>query len=71
MTIVISILTYRYSSGQIIAAAETGAKTLRVKGIAWGGGGAGINRIVLHRCLYRGSLSRCIIELLSRPISEV
>ena len=45
MTIVISILTYRYSSGQIIAAAESGAKTLRVKGIAWGGGGAGINRV--------------------------
>lgn len=33
------------SPNEIISAAESGAKTLRVKGIAWGGGGAGINRV--------------------------
>ena len=33
------------SPNEIISAAKSGDKTLYVKGIAWGGGGAGINRV--------------------------
>jgi len=33
------------SAGDIIAAAKNGMKTVNVKGIAWGGGGSGINRV--------------------------
>jgi len=33
------------SPGDIISAAKNGLKTVKVKGIAWGGGGSGINRV--------------------------
>lgn len=33
------------SPNDIIAAAKSGYKTIQVKGIAWGGGGSGINRV--------------------------
>ena len=33
------------SAGDILCAAKNGAKSIYVKGIAWGGGGAGINRV--------------------------
>lgn len=33
------------SPGDIISAAKNGCKTVKVKGIAWGGGGSGINRV--------------------------
>lgn len=33
------------SAGDILAAAKTGMKSVKVKGIAWGGGGSGINRV--------------------------
>merc|ERR1719356_804229 len=33
------------SAGDIIAAAKSGMKTVKVKGVAWGGGGSGINRV--------------------------
>jgi len=33
------------SAGDILSAKKRGDKTIKVKGIAWGGGGAGINRV--------------------------
>ena len=33
------------SAGDILSAAKRGCKSIKVKGIAWGGGGAGINRV--------------------------
>jgi sulfite oxidase len=33
------------SPGDIISAAKNGLKSVKVKGIAWGGGGSGINRV--------------------------
>ncbi len=39
-----SMITYP-SAGDILCAARNGAKSVFVKGIAWGGGGSGINRV--------------------------
>ena len=35
----------RPSANEIIAAAKSGCKSIKVKGLAWGGGGHGINRV--------------------------
>jgi len=33
------------SAGDILSAAQRGCKSIKIKGIAWGGGGAGVNRV--------------------------
>ena len=32
------------SAGDILSAAKRGCESIKVKGIAWGGGGSGVNR---------------------------
>lgn len=39
-----SLITYP-AAGDILSAAQRGDRTILVKGIAWGGGGSGVNRV--------------------------
>jgi sulfite oxidase len=55
------------SAGDIIAACKTGAKSVKVKGIAWGGGGQGINRVDVS--LNNGS-SWVKADVLDKPITQ-
>lgn len=55
------------SPGDIISAVKNGMKTVKVKGIAWGGGGSGINRVDVS--LDDGkNFTRA--EVLSNPIEQ-
>ena len=33
------------SPNEVLAAAKSGCKNIKIKGLAWGGGGSGINRV--------------------------
>ena len=55
------------SPNEIVAAAKEGCKTITVKGLAWGGGGQGINRVDVS--LDNGeNFTRA--ELLEKPIKQ-
>ena len=57
----------RPSANEIIAAAKSGCKSIKVKGLAWGGGGHGINRVDVS--LDSGkSFTRA--ELIEKPIKQ-
>lgn len=57
----------RPSANEIIAAAKSGCKSIKVKGLAWGGGGHGINRVDVS--LDDGkNFTRA--ELLEKPIKQ-
>eukprot|EP00605_Chrysophyceae_sp_TOSAG23-4_P000270 GSChrysophyteH1.ASY1.ANO1.312.1 assembled CDS len=61
-----SMITYP-SAGDILCASKNGAKSVFVKGVAWGGGGTGINRIDVS--LDNGkTFTRA--DLLKKPIEE-
>jgi sulfite oxidase len=55
------------SAGDIISAVKSGAKSVAVKGVAWGGGGHGINRVDVSLDNGKNFLKA---DVLDRPIKQ-